>query len=40
VVEVAVLIWVLLYFDSWGVQGFLASTLWKIGTLLGGILGG
>ena len=35
----AVLIWVLLAFDSWGVQVLLASTLWKIGTLFGGMLG-
>ena len=38
-VEVPVLIWVFLAFDSWGIQVFLASTLWKIGTLLGGMLG-
>ena len=38
-VEVPVLIWVFLAFDSWGIQMFLASTLWKIGTLLGGMLG-
>ena len=39
VVEVPVLIWVLLAFDSWGVQVLLASTLWKFGTLFGGMLG-
>lgn len=40
IVEVAVLIWVLLAFDSWGVQLLLGSTLWKFGTLFGGLLGG
>ncbi len=39
VVEVPVLIWVLVAFDSWGIQVFLASTLWKLGTLFGGMLG-
>ena len=39
VVEVPVLICVLLVFDSWGIQVFLASTLWKIGALLGGMMG-
>ena len=38
-VEVPVLIWVLLAFDSWAIQVFLGSTLWKFGTLFGGILG-
>ena len=39
VVEVPVLIWVLLAFDSWGIQLFLGVTLWKFGTLFGGMLG-
>ncbi len=39
VVEVPVLIWVLLAFDSWGMQLFLAVSLWKFGTLFGGMLG-
>ncbi len=39
VVEVPVLIWVLLAFDSWGIQLFLGLTLWKFGTIFGGILG-
>ena len=38
-VEVPVLIWVLLAFDSWAVQVFLASILWKFGALFGGMLG-
>ena len=38
-VEVPVLIWVLLAFDSWGIQVFLGSTLWKFGALFGGMLG-
>jgi hypothetical protein len=39
VAEVVVLAWVLLAFDSWPVQLFLASTLWKFGALFGGMLG-
>ncbi len=38
-VEIPVLIWVLLAFESWGVQVLLAATLWKIGTMFGSILG-
>ena len=38
-IEVPVLICVLLAFDSWAIQVFLASTLWKIGALFGGLLG-
>ena len=39
VVEVGVLIWVLLTFDSWAIQVFLASTCWKLGAMFGGMLG-
>ena len=39
VVEVPVLIGVFLAFDSWAMQLFLGSTLWKIGALFGGLLG-
>ena len=39
VVEIPVLVWVLLAFDSWGIQVLLGSTIWKVGTLFGAILG-
>ena len=39
IVEVPVLIWVLLAFDSWGIQVLLAVSLWKFGTLFEGLLG-
>ena len=39
VVEVGVLAWVLVAFDSWGVQVVLAAMLWKFGALFGGLFG-
>ena len=38
-VEIVVLVWVLLYFDSWGTQALLSLTIWKFGALFGGMLG-
>ncbi len=34
------LIWVLLAFDHWAMQLFLASTMWKFGVFVGGFVGG
>ena len=34
------LIWVLLAFDHWGMQLFLASTMWKLGVFVGAFVGG
>ena len=39
VVEVPVLVCVFPVLDSWAMQLFLGSTLWKIGALFGGMLG-
>ena len=37
--EVGLLAWVLVAFDSWGIQVLLAATLWKFGALFGGLFG-
>ena len=34
------LIWVFLAFDHWGMQLFLASTMWKFGVFVGAFVGG